>query len=110
MATQVANGSQACTLDTEHSLTSTTTPGIYRLAIDTNAMVDGTTPDRVRVRVKEKVLSGSTARYVESWDLEGAQYLDVWKSEAIEIAHYGEWTIEQYDGTGRTFDWSLRKL
>lgn len=110
MPSQSTSGSQACTVTTEHSLASTTTAGTYCLRIDLNAAVDGTTPDRFRVAVKTKTLTGSTARYEQSWEIEGAQYLDNWISDPVPSVHYVEFLLTQTTGTSRTVDWSLVRV
>lgn len=110
MPSQSASGSQACTVTTEHSLTSTTTAGTYVLRIDLNAAVEGTTPDRFRLQTKTKALSGSTARYEQDYTFDGAQYLDNFSTEPVCVVHYVEYTLTQTTGTSRTVDWSLVRV
>lgn len=110
MPSQSTSGTQTCTVTTEHSLASTTTAGTYQLRIDLNAAVEGTTPDRFRVAWKTKTLTGSTARYEGSQEIEGAQYLDCWVSEPVCIVHYLEFLLTQTTGTSRNVDWSLIRV
>lgn len=110
MPSQSTSGSQSCTVTTEHSLATTTTAGTYIVRLDFNAAVEGTTPDRFRVAFKTKTLSSSTARYEQSWEIEGAQYLDNWCSDPVCIVHSLEVLLTQTTGTSRTVDWSLIRV
>jgi len=105
MAVSSANsGSQTCTLDTEHTLATETTAGVYVLVVDTNNMAVG---DIVTLRIKTKAKTGSTSRLA---------YIKTFSHTQIEINKYSPaipvdteivCTIEQTDGTGRSFDWNL---
>ena len=107
MASQITSGTQAATVTTEHSLYSTTTAGVYELTIDVNAMVAG---DELEYYVKEKTLSGSTARTVFFDACSGAQIQTIRKTAWISVVHYAEFLIKQTAGTGRSFDWSVRRV
>ena len=57
----IGSGSQSCTLDTEHTLDTETTAGVYVLVLDVNALANG---DTLIVRMKTKCKTGSTSRLV----------------------------------------------
>lgn len=105
------SGSQTATLDTEHTLNTTTpntTDGIYQLVVDVNAVAAG---DVVIFRIKEKCRSGDTQRL--AW--EGAvgptpPTQKLWVSPTLILLHGWDMTLEQTDGTGRAFPWSIRKV
>ena len=102
--TSVGSGSQTCTLDTEHTLDTETTAGVYVLVVDTTNMAMG---DIVIFRIKTKNKSGSSSVLA---------YLQTFSHTQVEINKYSPaipvdteivCTIEQTDGTGRSFDWNL---
>jgi hypothetical protein len=105
--TSVGSGSQACTLDTEHTLDTETTAGVYVLVVDLNPLVDG---DTVILRLKTKAKSGSTSRLAYQTIYSNSQLEKNKYSPAIPIDTELICTIEQTDGTGRTFDWNLLKM
>ena len=105
--TSVGSGSQSCTLDTEHTLDTETTAGIYVLVLDVNALVNG---DTLIVRMKTKAKSGSTSRLAYEATFANAQSEINKYSPAIPIDTELICTIEQIDGTGRSIDWNLLKL
>lgn len=105
--TSVGSGTQTAVIDTEHTLDTETTAGVYVLVVDTNNMVDG---DVVILRIKTKNQSGSTSRLA---------YIKTFSHVQIEINKYSPaipvdteivCTLEQTDGTGRNFDWNLLKM
>ncbi len=103
--TEPQNGTQAATLVTEHSLGSEeTTDGWYWLIVDTSAMANA---DILVLRAKLKVKSGGTARTVARATFRDAQE----QAAALSIPFpniYGlTFTLEQTDGTGRSYDWSI---
>jgi hypothetical protein len=103
----IASGTQAATLDTEHSLATDTTGRTCCLAVDTGALVEG---DVLILRLKTKILSGGTKRvaYIATFANTQAepQKYSIPVPANIEI----EATLEQTDGTGRSFPWSLLSL
>jgi hypothetical protein len=107
--TEHESGTKATTLDTEHVLNTTTpetTDGVFQLFIDVNAMVAG---DVTLIRIKEKTISGGTQRRCKVYTLVGAQSDPLWVSEAFMFLHGWDMTIEQTDGTARSYPWSIRK-
>lgn len=105
--TRDANGTQTATVTTEHSLSTRTAAGIYQLVVDLSNMVNG---DEVELRVKHKVLSGSSAALEEYAIYVNAQDIDVVRSVPIPSVDYIEFTLKQTVGTGRNFDWAVLKL
>ncbi len=105
--TQAANGTQAATISTEHTLATVTTAGVYVLRVDVNALVNG---DRLTLRAKVKALSGGTTRQLFAAVLEHAQADKIVDSIPVPIAHEVVFTLQQNAGTGRSFDWSVLSL
>lgn len=107
--TEHESGTKSTTLDTEAVL-NTTTPetsdGVFQLVLDVNAMVAG---DITLIRIKEKGISGGTQRKIKTYTLVGAQSDPIWISEAFMLLHGWDMTIEQTDGTARSYPWSIRK-
>lgn len=102
--TAVANGTQAATISTEHSLTQQTGIGIYVLVVDTAAMASG---DTLVVRLKTKVLSEGTSRITQEITMTGAQTVPNWRSEPIPVDVEIIATLLQSAGTGRSYPWKL---
>lgn len=102
--TAAANGTQAATISTEHSLTQQTGIGIYVLTVDTNAMQAG---DTLVLRLKTKVLSGGTSRITQEATLSGSQQAPNWRSEPIPVDVEIIVTLLQSAGTGRSYPWKL---
>jgi len=105
--TSVGSGSQSATLDTEHTLDTETGAGVYVLVVDTNNMVDG---DVLILRIKTKNKSGSTSRLAYQATYANAQTEINKYSPAIPVDTEIICTLEQTDGTGRSFDWNLLKM
>lgn len=108
--TQHANGSQSATLDTEHFLGTDpdTTAGAYQFVVDTTNMALG---DILRIKVYEKIRDSSdTAEEVgHFFTIMHAQEEPLWVSPSFLLLNGWRFSIEQTDGTGRTFEWSVRK-
>lgn len=105
--TQVTSGTQTATLDTEHTLTTETSAEIYILAVNLSNMVSG---DITILRIKPKVLSGGSAALAFQQTFSDAQTEDVVYSEPVPSAHSVAFTLEQTDGTGRSYEWSVLKV
>lgn len=102
------SGAQTAVISTEHTLGSAiTTPGVYVLVVDTNAMANG---DSIELQVKTKAKAGSTSRIAYFVTYANAQ------SEAnkysIPVPSDAEisFTLTQTAGTARTFDWNILSL
>lgn len=103
--TETQNGTQTATLDTEHTLGSEeTVDAYYQLIVDVSAMVDG---DATIIRAKLKVESGGTARILILATLANAQAEDAVLTPPIPNIYGLTFTLEQTDGTGRSYDWSI---
>lgn len=102
--TSAATGSQTATIDTEHTLATETTAGVYVLVIDTANLVNG---DIVILRIKTKYASGGTSRLAYSQTYSNVQTDLIKYSIPIPIDTEVICTLEQTDGTGRAFPWNL---
>jgi hypothetical protein len=103
-------GSQTATLDTEHTLNTTspeTTDGVFQFVIDVANMARA---DATIIRIKEKCRSGDTQRLIHQWVLANDQADDLWVSPSLILLHGWDFTLEQTDGTGRAYPWSIRKV
>jgi hypothetical protein len=99
-----ASAPSALVLDTPTLLDSQSTAGVYQLFIDTNNMAAG---DVLIIRSRVKVVSGGTARLFEEKVLGGVTGPKAFCTEPIEVAWYVEYELEQTEGTGRIFPWSV---
>lgn len=108
MALAIINsGTQSATLDTEHTLDNDTGGKTYVLVVDTGAMVDG---DVTILRIKTKVLSGGTLRLAYSATYAHAQGDPNKYSVPVPANVEIECSLEQTDGTGRSYPWALLSL
>lgn len=105
--TSVDSGSQLTVLDTEHTLATETDAGVYVFVIDTNVMQND---DQIILRIKTKAKSGSTSRLVYEASFLHIQSEPNKYSPAIPIDTEIICTLEQTDGSVRTFDWNLLKM
>lgn len=106
--TQHANGTQSATLDTEHTLTANpeTTAGVFVLVVNLVNMAIG---DIVIFRFKQKALTGDTEALSEEWSVgPGVPNSKIWESPPCAAMHAWDFSLEQTDGTGRSFPWSVR--
>jgi hypothetical protein len=102
------SGSQAATLTTEHDLATVTTAGVYVLAVDCNAMTNGTTPDVLELTIYGKARSSDSVRRVAVYTLIGQQSVGVLFLTVPYISpHFFKVTLKQTTGTGRTFPWAI---
>ena len=105
--TSAASGTQTATLDTEHTLTTQTSAGVYVLVVDASNLVNG---DVVTFRIYTKYASGGTSRVAFEATYAHAQAMPNIYSPPIPIDTEIKCTLEQTDGTGRDFYWNLLKL
>lgn len=105
--TESNNGSQTATISTEHTLATITTPGVYVLRVDVNALALG---DRLVLRAKVRARSADTTRQLFSAVFEHAQADKIADSIPVPIVHELVWTLQQTAGTGRAFPWSVVSL
>lgn len=106
-----ASGTTNATVGTEHVLNPTspeTTDGVYQLVVDLTNLAAG---DRVEFAVREKVLSGASqqARVVIG-AFSGPVTDKLYVSDSLILLHGWDLTLKQTAGTGRSFDWSIRKV
>lgn len=105
--TIAAEGSQSATLDTEHTLSTLTTAGVYVLAVDLANMAKA---DRLVLRIKTKLTAGDTLQLVYETVIENDQHeLNLYAPPVPITVEYVA-TLEQTDGTGRTFIWAIYSL
>ena len=111
---QLISGSETITatewsLATDTSYTSgdaQTTDGVFQLFIDFNALA---VADTYRIRLYEKVLSGSTQRIAEEWTV-GLMAAPVWVSPAFILLHGWDFSITKIAGADAAIDWSIRSV
>ena len=93
-----------------HTLNTTspeTTDGAYQFVIDMNALAIA---DTVVIRLGEKARSSDTQRQLASWSFSHVQIDPLFVSPTFILLHGWDITLEQSDGTGRAFPWSIRKV
>jgi hypothetical protein len=102
--TSAASGSQAATINTEHTLTTQTTGGWYTLVLDTNAMANG---DTLEIRGYLKCKTGSTSRlaFIETRQNVQLDIVQVFGNLPVDTEVI--FSIKQTSGTGRTYDWNV---
>jgi hypothetical protein len=105
--TSVGTATQTATLDTEHTLDTETTPGVYVLVVDTANLVAG---DIVLLRIKTKYTTGGTSRLAYIKEFAGVQTEPNKYSVPVPVDAEIVCTLEQTDGTGRDFPWNLLRL
>lgn len=105
--TSVGSGTQTATIDTEHTLDTETTAGVYVLVVDASNMVNG---DVVTFRLKTKYATGGTSRLAFEATYAHAQAMPNIYSPPVPVDTEIVATLEQTDGTGRDFYWNLLKL
>lgn len=102
-----ANGTQAATISTEHTLSTQAVAGTYVLMVDTTNMVNG---DVLELRVKAKTLTGGSALQVVMGTYSNVQADPVKVSIPVPSVYSLTATLKQTAGTGRNFDWNLLLL
>lgn len=105
--TSAGSGTQTATIDTEHTLDTETTAGVYVLVVDTYNMANG---DITVLRIKTKDKSGGASRLAFSTVYANVQAELHKYSPPIPIDTEIICTLEQTDGTGRDYDWNLLKV
>lgn len=108
MAVTIKNeGSQSATLDTEHTLATITDAGTYVLSVDLANLAKS---DRLILRIKTKLTSGDTSQLAYMAVYENAQAELNTYSIPVPITVEYVATLEQTDGTGRTFIWAIYSI
>jgi hypothetical protein len=103
--TATANGTQAATIGTEHSLSQQTGIGIYVLMTDTAAME---ITDSITIRVKTRRASGETSRTASTYTYNGVQDEPHKYSDPVPIDTEIICTLTQTAGiTAKSYPWKL---
>jgi hypothetical protein len=108
-----ASGTQSCTIDTEHFLSSPNIAGSFTLHVDTSNMVAG---DVIELRVYQMMLTGGTARVAYYAQFSGAQVTDdlikisVPISNELTDTNALRFSLKQTFGTSRDFAWKVLVL
>lgn len=105
-----SSGSQTATISTEHTLATITGANVLELNVDVAAMVGGTTPDVLLLRVYGKARSSDTERIEAERLIVGAQSEALVKLFALVSPHHCKVTLTQLQGTGRAFPWAVYKV
>lgn len=105
--TVASSGTQTATVGTTpDSLYSTTTAGTYLLSVDCSALAD----DEVLIlRIRRKILTAGTVRTAYVWQVVGTLPADdaVQVSVPITSPFGADFTLNQTNGTGRSFPWEV---
>lgn len=110
MTTLVGSGTQTATVTTEHTLDTETTNGVFVLVVDTAAMLSGTTPDELELRIYYTCLSAGTERLAYAVAYKGVQGEPMKISPPIPSDISMKATLKQTTGTSRNFPWKLLAL
>jgi hypothetical protein len=101
------SGSQSCTISTEHDLATVATANVFQLVLDITAMLGGTTPDELEIRIYGKARSSDTERLMDYQVIFADQFLKIWRSQLVLSPHHMRCTLKQTQGTGRTIPWAI---
>lgn len=105
--TQNTSGTQTATIDTEHTLATITSAGVYTLNVDFGNHANG---DVTVLKAYIKVRSGDASTLLFQTTVADIPPEGNVVSIAIPAVHEVKFTLEQTDGTGRSFDWSVFDL
>ena len=100
-------GTQTAVIDTEHTLDTESTAGVYTLCVDTKNMVAG---DIVVLRIKTKFAAGGTSGIAFEATYANVQAEPLKYSPPVPIITEIVCTLEQTDGVGRDFPWNLLRI
>lgn len=107
MPATAASGTQAATIGTEHTLTTSAAAATHVLLVDLNNLALG---DTVELRVKTKVLTGGTTNAVYTSTFSHNQANPVVQAIPVPSMFSFEASLKQTAGTGRSFPWSVLTL
>jgi hypothetical protein len=101
-----ASGSLLAT-SAEQTLATVVTNANYVLVVDASVMLAG---DVLTLRLKREALNGGTRRtlYQQTWT--GVQAVPMKASVPVPGPYGVQATLQQQEGTGRTYPWSLETL
>jgi len=102
--TAETTGTQTATINTEHSLYTSTNAKSFMLLVDMSAMVNG---DELELRAKAKVLSAGSRKQLDLAVFSHAQADPVAIFGPYPSAYDLEFTLKQTAGGGRAFDWAV---
>ena len=88
------------------SIATNTTAGAYQVFVDVNALTSG---DQFRVRVYEKVNSGTTQRAVFEEFVANIQGDPIWVSPTLMLLQGWDATLLKIAGSDESLIWSVRK-
>jgi hypothetical protein len=84
-----------------------TTTGAFQFLVELSTLARG---DVLEVRLYEKPNdTGDTARQIKKWVFANEQDDLAWISDALLLVIGWRFSLKQTAGTGRTFQWSIRK-
>lgn len=107
MVASNSNGSQTCTISTEHTLATITSAGVYQLWLDTNALA---ADDVLEVRQYVKV-DGTNSRLVDMWTVGPlVKTSKAFDPYPVAITTEIKYTITQTAGTGRAIPWRVLQI
>lgn len=106
MATLESSGTQTATLTTEHTLATLAGSKMYQAFIDCVNLVDD---EIVTVKIKTKVLSGGVTRTLQSvtYNAQDANINPIMLLAPLLSEQEYVVTLEQNNGTGRSFPWKI---
>lgn len=111
MVTQTDFGTLSAAVGaTPDSLATKTTAGVWCLRVDTNNMVGSSIPSIVILAANTKATSTSTARQEWSATFIGVQADPNKYSPPIPSVHSIEFTLNQTQGSSKTYDWSVLQV
>lgn len=89
------------------TLQSRTTPGIYQLFLDLNAMA---VTELYRLRIYDKATTTSSQRIISEVTFSGAPTEPMYVTPALFLAEGWTFTLTKMQGTDRAFSWSVRAV
>lgn len=110
MVAQVASGTQAATAGVTYTLATITTPGVYILRVDTNAINFGQLGSAVDLAVLTEVLAGGTRRIEQYGSFGGEQLEPIAVTAPIAIVHGVQFTLLHRVGAVTSYPWSVLRL
>lgn len=105
-----SSGSQTGTIATEFTLATLTLPGIYLLVVDVSAMLGGATPDLLILREYTKARSSDAEGLIKPYNIVGLQAETEIVLPYRTTPHYLRYTLQQTQGTARTYPWAIYQL
>lgn len=113
MVNAEASGTQAATINTEHTLRDVNAAGVYTLHVDT---VNMAAADTLELRVYQMALTGGTRRVLDGFPLtytnaQTGVEIKITLPVGNELTDAGalRFTLKQTAGTGRNFPWKVLK-